>query len=204
MRRIVVLLSSFLLSFGSLAAMADPPPRMTPQPAPTRPFPSTLPFLIVHRNYATREVLEHQDAIFQASDATEVRYQDPPIRQDARGQITLYTVAELRELRGNDPKLPGYKADFTDLKPGQIVRMVTGRKKDPARPNQAEAVTGDWLGTISRVEKDGKKVVLRFENRAQAPLPTGVSGKVSSGDISMDDPVTMIVILQDATVAVHP
>src|ERR1700730_16208037 len=48
------------------------------------------------------------------------RLQPHPIF-DEKGKPRKPTAAELKEMKGTDPKLKGYKAERSDLKPGQVV-----------------------------------------------------------------------------------
>jgi hypothetical protein len=49
----------------------------------------------------------------------------------ADGKPGRYTEKEKNELKGNDPKLPGYKADLKDLDEGSIVRVYLDKPKKP-------------------------------------------------------------------------
>jgi hypothetical protein len=62
-----------------------------------------------------------------------VRTKNPPIAIDEKGKIKRYTPKELKELKGEDQKLPGYQADFDSIKMGQIVQVSLTRKK-PEKP----------------------------------------------------------------------
>lgn len=53
----------------------------------------------------------------------QVRMLQPKIKFDDKGKPIPYTKDELTELKGSDPKLPGYTADATDLREGQTVRL---------------------------------------------------------------------------------
>jgi hypothetical protein len=63
-----------------------------------------------------------------------VRLARPPEQFDDKGKVKRYTAKELKELKGPDPKLPGYQATFSDVREGQIVTVNLVKKKDaPAR-----------------------------------------------------------------------
>jgi hypothetical protein len=68
-----------------------------------------------------------------AADDIKVRLHNPPPQFDDKGRIKRYSPKELRELKGND-KLPGYPAEFSDIKSGQIVQVTLQQKKGGARP----------------------------------------------------------------------
>ena len=63
-------------------------------------------------------------------DDVKIRTENPPVAYDDKGNKKKYTEKELRELKG-DPKLrlPGYSAEFNDLKVNQVVEVSLVRKK---------------------------------------------------------------------------
>lgn len=69
-----------------------------------------------------------QELEVQAIDDVIVRLANPKEEFDEKGRIKKYSKAELKELRG-DGKLPGYKAEFSDIQGEQVVRVTTVRKK---------------------------------------------------------------------------
>ncbi len=64
----------------------------------------------------------------QVAEDVKVRTQQPPIALDDKGNPKKYSAAELKELRGPG-NLPGYTADFSDLRAGQIVEVYLARKR---------------------------------------------------------------------------
>jgi hypothetical protein len=96
-----------------------------------------------------------QDVELQTTDEVKVRLAQPPQKFDDKGQVKKHTAKELKELKGPDPKLPGYTAEFSDLREGQIVTVTLVKKKDaPARlpprkpikdPKEAKDVDADLL-----------------------------------------------------------
>jgi hypothetical protein len=89
--------------------------------------------------YQTKMV--KQEVEVQATDDLVVRMAQPKQDFDEKGRIKKYTKAELKELKG-DSKLPGYKAEFTDVQNEQIIRVTTVRKKGEttAAPKPAPVV----------------------------------------------------------------
>lgn len=78
------------------------------------------------------------DVEWQSIDDVKVRKPNPPPQFDSKGRVKKrYTRKELRELKG-DPKLPGFPAEFSDLKPGQYVQVTLVRKK--GRPRRVKGV----------------------------------------------------------------
>lgn len=68
-----------------------------------------------------------------AIDDVKVRMQNPPPQFDDKGRVKRPTAKELRELKGND-RLPGYPAEFSNIKTGQLVQVTLLQKKGGSRP----------------------------------------------------------------------
>lgn len=71
----------------------------------------------------------NQDVELSATDDVVVRTARPRESFDDKGKIKKFTRAELKELKGPDPKQPGYKAEFSDVQTDQIVQVTLVRKK---------------------------------------------------------------------------
>jgi hypothetical protein len=84
-------------------------------------------------NNAFRVVTEHTDFELRAADDAKVRFQELPGRFDEKGNPKQYTAEEKKELKGPEPNLVGYKADFADLKAGQVVRVTLAHHKAAAK-----------------------------------------------------------------------
>jgi len=69
-----------------------------------------------------------QDVKVMTIDDVKIRTENPPVAYDDTGNKKRYTPKELKELRG-DSKLPGYAAEFNDLKQNQWVKVSLVRKK---------------------------------------------------------------------------
>jgi hypothetical protein len=69
------------------------------------------------------------DVPLTAAEEVQVRTAQPPPAFDDKGNPRKLSAKELKELRGTNPRLPGYKADFADFAEGQIVRVLAARKK---------------------------------------------------------------------------
>src|SRR5205823_4887635 len=77
----------------------------------------------------------------QAADDVKVRLSQPPPAYDDKGHFRTRTAQELKELKGPDPTLPGYAADWDDLKDGQTVTVRLARTegaKEVAKGGQAD------------------------------------------------------------------
>jgi len=92
---------------------------------------------------AQQKIMQHQAKLYSSTqevqigtlDEIQVRMANPPTEFDEKGQPKKHTKEELIKLKG-DPKLPGYKGEFSDLQTGQIVEIILVRRKDApvARP----------------------------------------------------------------------
>jgi len=76
------------------------------------------------------------DVKVMTADDVKVRTKNPPVAYDDKGNKKKYTAKELKELKGNDPKLPGYSAEFNDLKQNQVVEVSLVRKKSDRNAKQ--------------------------------------------------------------------
>jgi hypothetical protein len=70
---------------------------------------------------------------FQAIDDVLVRTAKPREMFDEKGRIKKLTKAERKELKGPNPKTPGYKAEFGDLTAEQVLQVTVVRKKGAAK-----------------------------------------------------------------------
>jgi hypothetical protein len=93
-----------------------------------------------------------------AADDVKVRNSNPPARFDEKGRVKRYTAKELKELRGND-KLPGFPAEFSDVKTGQIVQITLLQKKITTRPKRGKDGEGDL--TDDNLPKMSQIIILR-------------------------------------------
>jgi len=65
-------------------------------------------------------------------DDVKIRQANPPEAFDDKGRPKKYTVKELKELKGDDLKSPGYPADFSDLINQSIVNVTLMQKPQKA------------------------------------------------------------------------
>jgi len=89
---------------------------------------------------AQRDMIRHQANLYTVEnrsqdmevgtiDDVKVRAAQPPEQFDDKGKVKRLTSKELKELKGSDPKLPGYNAEFSDLHEGQYVLLTLVQKK---------------------------------------------------------------------------
>lgn len=96
----------------------------------------------------------YKNVELQAADDLVVRQLLPPVEYDEKGKPRRLTEKEKRDLRGSNPKVPGYAADFDNLKQDQIVTITLVRKKGAPQPRP----------------KDKGKDFLADEEKAQAKM----------------------------------
>jgi hypothetical protein len=81
----------------------------------------------------------HRDLEVTVDSDAKVRSLKPPLRTDDKGKPRKLTADELKELKGTDPKVPGYALDYSDLKTGQVVRVTLSRRKASKPSDKAAA-----------------------------------------------------------------
>ncbi len=75
----------------------------------------------------------YKEVEWTAADEFKVRMANPPPHFDEKGRPKRYTRKELQELKGTD-KQPGYPAEFSDIKAGQIVQVTLLQNKNGSHP----------------------------------------------------------------------
>lgn len=86
--------------------------------------------------YSVKE--HHHKVELQAADDMKVRIFNLPVEFDDKGKPRKYTAKELSDLKGPDPKLPGYAAEYENLRAGQEVEVTFLRPKTVARPKSKD------------------------------------------------------------------
>src|SRR5713226_9614989 len=117
----------------------------------------------------------HVDFELETDGDTIIRTEVLAEQYDDKGKPKKFTKEELKELKG-DPKLPGYKAEFSDLKQGEMVKVVFAKPKEAdknddkkknddkdKKPKPAEFNVHELIGKLTRVEGTTKKFVLRVD-----------------------------------------
>jgi hypothetical protein len=95
--------------------------------------------------------------IHAASDLT-VRFARAPVIYDDKGERKKFTQAELIEMRGSDPSVPGFAGKTSDLQAGQVVQISLR----PVRPASATAKPRA-AATTSDTDKDKAKPAPKME-----------------------------------------
>jgi hypothetical protein len=129
-----------------------------------------------HSSKPAKIIAIHQDIELEAGADVEVRTIQPPVTRDEQGRPKRQTYAELEELEGPDPNVPGFAADFSALKTGRAVRVAivkTGSKTKT--PPKAKVESGDkasakradeLIGILTKVDSGKRKFTVRVESLA--------------------------------------
>ena len=81
------------------------------------------------QNNAVKRALTPKQVKISVLDEVQVRAKLLPLAFDEKGNQRKLTKEEIKDLKGDDPKLPGYAASYSDLKAGQAVLIYFGRLK---------------------------------------------------------------------------
>jgi len=81
---------------------------------------------------------ETQKIELDAPEDVKVRTKLVPVEFDDKGKPRKLTEKERRELKGPDPTLPGYLADFDSLKPDQTVEVYLAKKPPKAKVKEKD------------------------------------------------------------------
>jgi hypothetical protein len=85
-----------------------------------------------------------RDVDLTADEKMKVRMFQPPLDYDDKGNPKKYTKAELKKLKGPDTSLPGYMADYEQLKAGQLVTVYLAKlKQDKSKTAKKNADDAD-------------------------------------------------------------
>jgi hypothetical protein len=168
----------------------------------------------------------HRDLEIQLDDEVKIRSLKAPVLMDEDGKPRKPTSEELKELKGSDPKAPGYARDLRDLKKGQMVRVYLARQKRAKReektpddnPNKAPAEKSSWVSAgqlvgmvvgvgaqkpAGRDKKEApqearKTITLRADYATANRSGRGApADDGGTGRVGTEIRATMIVILQD-------
>jgi serine/threonine protein kinase len=84
-------------------------------------------WIAVHRAQMYHWHHRNHDVVIAADEEVQVRVQQLPPAVDALGKPRPYTPEELKDLKGPDPRVPGYRSSFDYLSPGQVVDLFIAR-----------------------------------------------------------------------------
>jgi hypothetical protein len=104
-----------------------------------------------------RVATAYKDFDAEAIDDVVVRRLKLPMEYDDKGNVKEYTEKEKKELRGNDPKKPGYAATWDDVQLGQKVKLYLTTKKKTAAKAKADKAKKDLAQEDKEAAGDGDK-----------------------------------------------
>lgn len=81
-------------------------------------------------------VTDSKDYVITLAADVRIRSLQPPFVYDDMGNPKEYTKEELKKLKGDNPRIPGYQAELTSLESGQVLQVTLGTVKG-ARQVQA-------------------------------------------------------------------
>jgi hypothetical protein len=81
-----------------------------------------------------------KDVEIEVADNLKIRTLIEPVEYDDKGKPRRLTTKERAELKGPDPKLPGYEADFDNLKVDQTVTVYVPQKKSTGKSKLKDLV----------------------------------------------------------------
>jgi hypothetical protein len=140
---------------GTTQPKPPPPKPAAPKPAPPAPAPVTRTVTrVVYRQPPRtnnnnnqprpRDITTNDDYIVTFSDTGTVRMMEEPLEFDEKGQRKTFTKEELKKFKGDTPeeqKLVGYKADFSDMRVGDNVKVTLATFKPNPKKKDAEKKT---------------------------------------------------------------
>jgi hypothetical protein len=132
-----------------------------------------------------KTVTEQKTVDFQINREVKVRVMTLPPVFDGDGKIKPYTDDEKTALKGTDKQLPGYEAKLTDVKVGDVVRLVLVR---------TQTKTTDTTTTSTATTSDSKSTESSSGSSDTAKDKTPDKSKSGADKKSF---VTEIVILND-------
>jgi len=139
---------------------------------------------------------DRKDFDLDAIDKIVVRWKELPTEYDEKGNVKEYTPKELKERRGKDSKVPGYSAEWADLRVGQEVQVYVTTPKKKAKTTTKEPAKDKKDEPV----KDKKDEPAKDKKDDSAKIDNKVGKK--GGSDTPNEPnlaaVRMIVILSDA------
>ncbi len=110
-----------------------------------------------------RNLVTYKDDVqkyeLEAPEDMKVRTMLLPVEYDDKGKPRALTDKEKKALKGPDPKLPGYDADFESLKNDQTVEVYLIKSKDSPKPKTKDK-DGDLVDDTSDKPKIAMIVIL--------------------------------------------
>jgi hypothetical protein len=124
----------------------------------------------------------HTHFHLQAGDEVLVRTAEAPPKFDDKGNLQQYTPEELKQLRGDRPELPGFPADWDNVKQGQVVLVYMTRRppapQEGEKPDAKEKESGPFPGGTDRDAGKAEGKEAGKAEKGPAIVPVGALGGV--------------------------
>jgi hypothetical protein len=93
-------------------------------------------------------VTKYHEVELSTTEELKVRNSNPPEAFDAKGKARRLTSKELKEARGSDTKLPGFQADFSNLREEQTITatLVKAKEQPKLKASSKKDKDADLLG----------------------------------------------------------
>ena len=128
----------------------------------------------------------YKDVDAEATEDVVVRRAKLPVQYDDKGNVKEYTEKEKKELRGKDPKIPGYAALWADVQTGQQVKLYLKSKK--AIDKAAKKSLADSLEKSGDASKNQDKAKAGEGDEAKAQDKDEPGDKKAKADDSDKEP----------------
>jgi hypothetical protein len=83
----------------------------------------------MQRRQASAYNKKTKDIDFDADEKMKIRILQPTPELDAKGKAKAFTKAELKAMKGPDATLPGYMAEYEQLRTDQVVKVFVAKQK---------------------------------------------------------------------------
>jgi hypothetical protein len=114
-----------------------------------------------------RLTLTQREVELQVADEAVVRQIKAPVEYDEKGRPRKLKAEELKKLKGDDPKVPGYKAEWADLKAGQVVKVYLARRKTDKTDSKDDRPDAEAKGAPKRNEPTTETEKTRWTSAGQ-------------------------------------
>jgi hypothetical protein len=143
-----------------------------------------------------RPAIAYKDVDPQGTEDILVRRSKLPVQYDDRGNVKEYTEKEKKDLRGKDPKVPGFAALWADVQTGQKVKLYLKSKKAIEKAKKSLADTADKGSDDAKSKEEAKS---KQSDESKAPDNDKEDDKKSkAGDSEKETRVYAYMILIEA------
>src|SRR5262249_9484882 len=97
--------------------------------------------LIIPYQVGRQVAQEHKK--FDLAEDAKIRSNYVPEQTDDKGKPKKLTAAELKKLKGDDPRLPGYALEFGQLAPPDMAKATLGKEKPAPKTKEKSTKASD-------------------------------------------------------------